>query len=250
MYVRLAFAVAAHLEPEILIVDEVLAVGDAQFQKKCLGKMQDVARNSGRTVIFVSHDLSAVNALTSRCIYLKAGTVCAQGPTAEVIADYTSVALGAHFYEASPTAQNHGGRIVGIRLLCSVGPGVQEADSPIEIRFELEALEPLTQSCLSFQIVNHLQQPATHVWLYHTDSAFCQHTGRWQLVCRIPRLRLNVGRFTIKAYFSAPPGGSVWDTVEGACPFEVIRSGPTILWGWRPDVGVYHEDFSWQVKAP
>ena len=70
MYVRLAFAVAAHLEPEILIVDEVLAVGDAQFQKKCLGKMQDVSRQQGRTVLFVSHNMQAVSTLTTRCLLL------------------------------------------------------------------------------------------------------------------------------------------------------------------------------------
>ncbi|MBL7891470.1 MAG: ABC transporter ATP-binding protein, partial [Bacteroidia bacterium] len=80
MYVRLAFAVAAHLEPEILIVDEVLAVGDAEFQKKCLGKMKDVS-NSGRTILFVSHNMTAVNTLCSRCLYLKNGRVKTDGPT-------------------------------------------------------------------------------------------------------------------------------------------------------------------------
>jgi lipopolysaccharide transport system ATP-binding protein len=77
MYVRLAFAVAAHLEPEILIVDEVLAVGDSQFQKKCLGKIKDVASYQGRTVIFVSHQMNAVESLCSRCVMLQGGTVVA-----------------------------------------------------------------------------------------------------------------------------------------------------------------------------
>ena len=72
MYVRLAFAVAAHLEPEILVVDEVLAVGDAEFQKKCLGKMQDVA-GDGRTVLFVSHNMAAISSLTKICAYLSGG---------------------------------------------------------------------------------------------------------------------------------------------------------------------------------
>src|SRR4030043_496337 len=74
MYVRLAFAVAAHLEPEILLVDEVLAVGDAAFQKKCLGKMSD-ASSKGRTVLFVSHNMGAVRTLTNRCIYLNEGRI-------------------------------------------------------------------------------------------------------------------------------------------------------------------------------
>src|SRR6202011_2356759 len=83
MYVRLAFAVAAHLEPEILVVDEVLAVGDAEFQKKCLGKMDDVSRREGRTVLFVSHNLAAVADLTSRGIVLNSGSVVADGPVAD-----------------------------------------------------------------------------------------------------------------------------------------------------------------------
>ena len=88
MYVRLAFAVAAHLNPEILIVDEVLAVGDAEFQKKCLGKMQDVARDGGRTVLFVSHMMSSVLQLCNRAIYMRDGRVVADGGANEVIEEY------------------------------------------------------------------------------------------------------------------------------------------------------------------
>lgn len=87
MYVRLAFAVAAHLEPEILLVDEVLAVGDAQFQAKCLGKMGDVAKQ-GRTVLFVSHNMAAVENLCSRAVWLQGGRVASSGPCAEVIRSY------------------------------------------------------------------------------------------------------------------------------------------------------------------
>src|SRR5213075_17139 len=83
MYVRLAFAVAAHLEPEILIVDEVLAVGDAEFQKKCLGKMDEVAKG-GRTVLFVSHNMEAVDRLTTRCLCLSSGELSHDGETSEV----------------------------------------------------------------------------------------------------------------------------------------------------------------------
>lgn len=89
MYVRLAFAVAAHLEPEILIVDEVLAVGDSHFQRKCLGKMKDVSRNQGRTVLFVSHNMAAVQELTSRCILLQGGQLEHQAETAEVLKRYS-----------------------------------------------------------------------------------------------------------------------------------------------------------------
>lgn len=88
MYVRLAFAVAAHLNPEILVVDEVLAVGDAQFQKKCLGKMQDVAQHEGRTVLFVSHNMAAVQTLCSSAVLLKQGSVSRIGETDQVLNDY------------------------------------------------------------------------------------------------------------------------------------------------------------------
>ena len=88
MYVRLAFAVAAHLDPEILILDEVLAVGDAQFQKKCLAKMDQVSRTEGRTVLFVSHNVAAVKQLTTRCVYLVRGEVAAVGPTSQVLDAY------------------------------------------------------------------------------------------------------------------------------------------------------------------
>ena len=92
MYVRLAFSVAAHLEPDILIVDEVLAVGDLQFQQKCLGKMQDVTRTEGRTILFVSHQLSAIRQLTSRCLLLSQGRIEAAGPTPEVLDRYVRAA--------------------------------------------------------------------------------------------------------------------------------------------------------------
>jgi lipopolysaccharide transport system ATP-binding protein len=102
MYVRLAFAVAAHLEPEILIVDEVLAVGDAQFQKKCLGKMQEVSRG-GRTVIFVSHNMGTVTSLCSRALWLAQGRVHRTGPVREVINDYLSKGVTSDYKAISLT---------------------------------------------------------------------------------------------------------------------------------------------------
>lgn len=90
MYVRLAFAVAAHLESEILIVDEVLAVGDAEFQKKCLGKMGDVSKGEGRTVLFVSHNMGAIQNFCNNTIYLRNGELVKMGPTKHIVSDYLS----------------------------------------------------------------------------------------------------------------------------------------------------------------
>jgi len=107
MYVRLAFAVAAHLEPEILIVDEVLAVGDAQFQAKCLGKMQDVARGGGRTVLFVSHNMGAVKSLCQTGILLKNGAVLARGPMDAVIDEYLAQSPAASDFRVNVAAVSH-----------------------------------------------------------------------------------------------------------------------------------------------
>ena len=88
MYVRLAFAVAAHLEPDIIIVDEVLAVGDAEFQEKCLGKMKDVSEKDGRTVLFVSHNMGAIQSLCEKCLLLKNGRVQLIGSISDVVSSY------------------------------------------------------------------------------------------------------------------------------------------------------------------
>ncbi len=88
MYVRLAFAVAAHLEPDILLVDEVLAVGDAEFQKKCIGKMDDISKNQGRTILFVSHNMEAIRRLCNRAVYLRRGRLLSIGPINDVCREY------------------------------------------------------------------------------------------------------------------------------------------------------------------
>src|SRR6185503_6806772 len=119
MYVKLAFAVAAHLEPEILVVDEVLAVGDIQFQKKCLGKMADVSR-SGRTVLFVGHNLAAVQKLCTRAILLEQGVLKHDGTTADCISKYLHGTKGLH------------GEFLGYNVVSEVLDR-QSADAPIRI---------------------------------------------------------------------------------------------------------------------
>lgn len=111
MYVRLAFAVAAHLEPEILVVDEVLAVGDAEFQRKCLGKMQEVSQGHGRTVFFVSHNMAAVRKLCTRAILLERGSVAIDGDTATVVSRY----LSAGDAQASTDLRTHANRAPAIK---------------------------------------------------------------------------------------------------------------------------------------
>lgn len=102
MYVRLAFSVAAHIEPDILLVDEVLAVGDAEFQKKCLGKMDEATRNGGRTIIFVSHNMDAISRLCTKTILLEKGKIIASGDTEEVIGKYLSAGHGTALHRHYP----------------------------------------------------------------------------------------------------------------------------------------------------
>jgi lipopolysaccharide transport system ATP-binding protein len=119
MYVRLAFAVAAHLEPEILVVDEVLAVGDAQFQKKCLGKMHDVSAKEGRTVLFVSHQMGTIRQLCTRGILLKAGRIVKTGSTSEVVDAYVDMHLDGKGSGYSATAASMS-KDIAIASACTV----------------------------------------------------------------------------------------------------------------------------------
>jgi len=147
MYVRLAFAVAAHLEPEILVVDEVLAVGDAQFQKKCMGKMEDAARG-GRTVLFVSHNMSAITALCSRAILLNQGRLELDGSAEAVVAAYLSSSAGAS----------------------AVAEWSDLGTSPGQDGFKLVSVKVVNGRNEPVSVVN-IEQPLAIKIRYHTDVA-------------------------------------------------------------------------------
>jgi lipopolysaccharide transport system ATP-binding protein len=145
MYVRLAFAVAAHLETEILVVDEVLAVGDAQFQRKCLGKMQDVSRNNGRTVLFVSHHMPSVLLLCKSAILLENGTVSRQGTTAAIVDRYLGLGvIQSAQHDLRPVARaldcRDSARLVSVTLVSDDAASGWKLpfESEIELEFELE----------------------------------------------------------------------------------------------------------------
>jgi len=132
MYVRLAFAVAAHLEPDILIVDEVLAVGDAAFQKKCLGKMEDVSKSSGRTIIFVSHNMSAIRSTCNKAIFLEKGKIECHDDIDTVISHYYNIA------KATPT----NGVQISSTPLASSGEWEVNSDIEVEIKWDKYKYEP------------------------------------------------------------------------------------------------------------
>jgi lipopolysaccharide transport system ATP-binding protein len=157
MYVRLAFAVAAHLEPEILIVDEVLAVGDYEFQKKCMGKMHDVANGHGRTILFVSHNLSALSQLCQHGILLENGTLKAIGTIDNVVRTYLKSGL-----QQSPgrvcfaTDLTKPCQFVSAEIRHSDGSTDRDfsCDDPVTIRFTLEVRESTPGMCLAFSLRN------------------------------------------------------------------------------------------------
>lgn len=165
MYVRLAFAVAAHLEPEILIVDEVLAVGDQEFQDKCLGKMRNVS-NSGRTVLFVSHNLGAVQNLCSSCVYMKYGQVVEKGSTPVVIESYLSEnkniqvsgEIPADFYRMYSNGEAFFKKILVSNLkgqtISTLG-----FNEPFKVSIEFEALKDLKNVMLNINLGTTLGQP-------------------------------------------------------------------------------------------
>jgi lipopolysaccharide transport system ATP-binding protein len=243
MYVRLAFAVAAHLEPEILIVDEVLAVGDTEFQKKCLGKMHDVA-TGGRTVLFVSHNMAAITSLTRKSVLLRAGSCVYFGDTQDAVGRYLdSIQSQGSRYEASP---NDGmPAITRIEIFCSQSGSVHESGAPMNVEFDLYHPEPIPGACLTFQMINQAHVPVVHFRAFDHPIEICKGSGTTTIVCQIPRLNLNVGQYSLTAYFSDPPGGQSYDFLEAVCHFRVVILNKTTLWGWRPEACTYHEEAEW-----
>jgi lipopolysaccharide transport system ATP-binding protein len=159
MYVKLAFAVAAHLEPEILIVDEVLAVGDIQFQKKCIGKMKDVAQRSGRTVLFVSHNTGAVASLTRKCAFLEKGALTLFADTPTVIQHYVSSNRQELPIWQANRITRHPLQITRLQLLDNQGQ--QSCDLELTEGFSIE---------LDYTVRKSIRDTVVEVWLYSSDG--------------------------------------------------------------------------------
>lgn len=161
MYVRLAFAVAAHLEPEILVVDEVLAVGDAQFQKKCIGKMRDFASERGRTILFVSHNLGAVIALCQKAIYLSHGRMLKYGPVSDVVSEYAQqmdVLTGVRNLASDEVRRRGNGaaRFTAARLADLKGSQISAAvqGRPFRVELDLAVRESIPLAILSITLID------------------------------------------------------------------------------------------------
>lgn len=249
MYVRLAFAVAAHLEPEILIIDEVLAVGDAEFQRKCLGKMGEVA-GQGRTVIFVSHDMQAVSKLVGQCILLKDGSVCEQGEKNKVISQYLegiNTNKSKLVYRDSLTANKP--KITLIKLLTSKPNNFHFNTDPLKVVLEIHLPYKIKKSCITLQVKDS-RGIACLDFSYFDSKLECSNTGLYKLECIFPNFKLYMGKYTITAFFAEPPGGEFFQVIEDVCPFEVVMYGNSRGdWEWQPYTTIYTEEYEWQIES-
>ncbi len=214
MYVRLAFAVAAHLEPEILIVDEVLAVGDAQFQKKCLGKMEDVSAKEGRTVLFVSHNMGAITTLCNLGIFLASGAISCSGSITSVVNTYnasyytmTKYLPGVLYNIDNKQFKKNKFQILSVTLLDNEN-NLKESiktwdDVTLRIKFYSPnhvlsgAIEIWFSTLLGFKIAELSTKPLSGVGLSFSP-------GSSYIDCRIPRIPLAAGEYKISVFMAIP----------------------------------------------
>jgi lipopolysaccharide transport system ATP-binding protein len=223
MQVRLAFAVAAHLEPEILLVDEILAVGDAAFQRKCLGRMGDVARE-GRTVLFVSHNMAVIQALCRRGVFLDGGHVQADGPIGDAVSEYlrqVEDAMTEDLLERTDTRGWHNYRVRAVEISgegTGGAPGLLVTGRPARFVFHVTDAVP-SMSC-AFTLYNNLGQPVTDFRSSVAAPADSVDPAlERSFVCEIDELLLVPGRYRVDVELRAQ--GVEQESIEGAAMFDV-----------------------------
>jgi lipopolysaccharide transport system ATP-binding protein len=257
MYVRLAFAVAAHLEPEIMLVDEVLSVGDAEFQRRCLGRMEELG-NSGRTVLFVSHALPAVAQLCDRAIWINGGQIVADGRPAEVIANYLHQTHSAGTERVWPEASAPGddlAQIHAIRVPAHDGmpPGIMDVRRPIPIEISFRVLREGTPVFPKIKVLD--QEGAIAFNAMDTDERWLRPTqpGDYVSTAWIPANLLNEGSAIVEAAICSLdfPKLQHHAAVYEAVSFEVLDPGEgdsargQFSGQWR---GVVRPLLEWTVK--
>lgn len=250
MYVRLAFAVAAHLEPEILVIDEVLAVGDASFQKKCLGRMEDVAE-SGRTVLFVSHQMQAVRSLCTRVVELKKGRVVNSGAPAEVIDNYLRQQWGVDGVAEWSGDARPGLAEVKLSALRIVGPDggytpVVISSQPFKVEMEFEAEKVMDGLLVGFDLA--LSDGTIVFRTYHTDADPSQwprvYPGHNRFECEIGGGLLNSGRYTVLPRISIDRVR--WLVHAGSVSFNVQRDPGGSIHALADKPGVIAPVLTWR----
>jgi lipopolysaccharide transport system ATP-binding protein len=247
MYVRLAFAVAAHLESEILIVDEVLAVGDAEFQRKCLGKMNDVNEKDGRTVLFVSHNMQSISTLTNTSLYLKHGVLVKKGSTEKIISSYLND--GANIdstYVDSPIGNQP--KIVKMELITSEPANVQVNGGELRIIIDIYCPRPLKGAGIALEVLNVYEQRIMHIWNFDSESPMCRKEGITRMVCTIPEIRLYMGNYCFNVYLAEQTGVKILQTLEKVCSFEMVMLGKHRDYEWQEGSCTYIEKFDWAIE--
>lgn len=209
MYVRLAFSVAAHMEPDILLVDEVLAVGDAEFQKKCLGKMEEVTKTSGRTILFVSHNLGAIERLCPKTVWIDQGKVKHFGPTKEVINEYLGKDEKINFAVSEfPIKWGKDMQVTKVSLMDSVGEVSTDISmqKPFTIEIEHTVRQKINGAILSISIFTQDGQMILRSDSFdYTETPAEQFTpGNYRTKIHIPAHLLNVGNYYFDVLLHIP----------------------------------------------
>jgi lipopolysaccharide transport system ATP-binding protein len=235
MYVRLGFAIAAHLNPEILIVDEVLAVGDTEFQKKCLGKMRDVSE-SGRTLIFVSHNLTAIQALCNKSFYFEKGRLIDQGDTTHIITNYLSKvshkSLEKHWDNIESAPGNDQVRVKSFKLIPEYQDDLTHIDvrTPIKFRFEFWNMEEGALLNLSMHLYTFTGECIFNVG----TQAETFDKGLVSGTCELPGNFLNDGSYVVS--------------------MMIVKDTSTVLYNMEEalvfDIEDYRENVTWYGKWP
>ena len=227
MYVRLAFAVAAHLEPEILVVDEVLAVGDYSFQQKCLNKMQDVS-TQGRTVLFVSHNMGAISRLCKNCILLDHGKMLAMGPTTEVVQTYMTSGLieRPEYVQASnPQKAINLTRVAVVADANSIRSDIAYNETfRFVVEYEVNQSVSGTSVGVALFSIDGTCAFATADFDAHPELLGAREPGKYQTEVEVPAQWLNIGKFSVSAYIANAASGVVYDSVE-AITFNIVDTG-------------------------
>jgi len=250
MYVRLAFAVAAHLDPEILLIDEVLAVGDADFQKKCLAKMEDVAAKEGRTVIFVSHNMDAICRLCSRCILLRQGEIVKSGDTSGVVAAYLGGEQEPQHAPIVHFPQKDGDAVLGFAGL--YGPKGQTTTSfsttePVLLKCLFNVHRRIPGLQLSFDVLNF---KGDHVFYSTTSMAepaiSIETPGEHKIAALIPGRLLLPGSYSITLALHTPRT-KLYDRRRQALTFRIVATMADRFDGFSgDDLGQIYADVKWQ----
>lgn len=248
MYVRLAFAVAAHLEPEILIVDEVLAVGDSDFQKKCMGKMQDVSDKDGRTILFVSHNMAALSSLCHRAILLVNGNLDAQGPIDEMVKKYVHVNADNVLYreiESEKTQEPQRARLTKAWIESTdIEDKIITINNSFEVKFEAECFEDDLPLNFSMTVRSVLGQAIFN----STSDLYLAKKGKFSGSCKIPENLLNYGKFTINILL-AKDKSTPLHLVREVLTFEIQDVRENETWFGDTSHQLIKPKLAWDISA-